>query len=112
MADRAVLPADEADAADHEIRRKIGKRGAHPDRRRLDRLSSSARPATDQRRARLPRARSTRARQSDAQKRSHTAPKTAASPATRLASSGYELRLARAPRRGDRKRGCDPQAAV
>jgi hypothetical protein len=40
-----------------------------------------------ERRSWLPRARSTRARQSDAQKRSHTAPKTPASPRTRLAST-------------------------
>ena len=35
LADRVVLPADEADAQDHEVRRKIGKRRAHPDRRCL-----------------------------------------------------------------------------
>ena len=44
---RIVLPADEADAQDHEVRWTIGKRRAHPDRCGADRLSSSARPATD-----------------------------------------------------------------
>jgi len=64
---------------------KIGKRGAHPDRRRPDRLSSSARPATDrQRRLRLPGAGSTRARQSHASKRPDPTPKSAAAPAPRL----------------------------
>ena len=59
LADRVVLPSDETDAEDHEIRWKIGKRRAHPDRRRPHRLSSHARPATDhERRSWLPRARS------------------------------------------------------
>src|SRR6201987_23859 len=85
MAFRAVLPADEADAQDHEIRRTVGERGAHPDRRGADRLSSVARPATEhQRNAPLPRARSTRARQSHASKRRRSTPKSPASRAARL----------------------------
>ena len=94
LANRVVLPADEADAQDHEVRRTIGKRRAHPDRRGADRLSSAARPATGrQRRPRLPRARSTCAHQPHASKRPDPTPKSPASPAARLAPTPTLLHL-------------------
>ena len=84
--------ADEADVQDHEVHRAVGKRGAHPDRRGADRLSSAARPAADrQRNPRLPRTRSTRARQSHAPKRRRSTPKSPAAPP--LDSKQLQLRL-------------------
>ena len=50
LADRVVLPGDEADAADHEIHREIRKCRAHPGRRRAHRLSAGARPPADHKR--------------------------------------------------------------
>ena len=57
-------------------------------------IAYHARPATDhERRSRLPRARSTRARQSHAPQRRHTAPQTAASPAAQLEPAPTPLEL-------------------
>ena len=85
LADRAVLPGDEADAQDHSIHRKIRKRGAHPNRGRPDRLPSATRSARDQRRKSTASLTSfARARQSHAQKRPDKTSKTAAASAARL----------------------------
>jgi hypothetical protein len=78
----------------HPLHRPLGKRRAHSNRRRADRLPAAAPPARAYpRQAHLPRTGSTRSRQSHASKRRHATQNAPAAPADRLAPARTQLEL-------------------